>query len=113
MLGRTHYPLLRPLIERAVPEGMKVIDSAESTAEAAARLFNGRAKPQHADETGGCPIQTGSESSDAVRVGSDPPPASGTEIRCFATDSVEKFERLGSRFLGRPTGNVQLVDLGG
>ena len=112
VLGCTHYPLLRPLIERAVPEGMKVIDSAESTAEAAARLFNGRAKPRHADETG-CPILTGSESSDSVRAGSDPPPASGTEIRCFATDSVEKFERLGSRFLGRPTGNVQLVDLGG
>jgi len=112
VLGCTHYPLLRPLIERAVPEGMKVIDSAESTAEAAARLFNGRAKPQHADETG-CPVLTGSESSDSVRTGSDPAPASGTEIRCFATDSVEKFERLGSRFLGRPTGTVQLVDLGG
>jgi glutamate racemase len=34
-------------------------------------------------------------------------------VRCFATDSVEKFERLGSRFLGQPTGTVQLVDLGG
>ena len=31
----------------------------------------------------------------------------------FATDSVRKFERLGSRFLGRPVGEVQLVDLGG
>jgi glutamate racemase len=35
------------------------------------------------------------------------------EIRCFATDSVEKFERLGSRFLERPVGIVELVDLGG
>jgi hypothetical protein len=35
------------------------------------------------------------------------------ELRCFATDSVDKFERLGSRFLGRPTGKVELVDLGG
>jgi glutamate racemase len=34
-------------------------------------------------------------------------------MRFFATDSVEKFERLGSRFLGRPVRNVQLVDLGG
>ena len=34
-------------------------------------------------------------------------------LRFFATDSVEKFERLGSRFLGRPVRNVQLVDLGG
>jgi hypothetical protein len=26
---------------------------------------------------------------------------------------VEKFERLGSRFLGRPVGKVELIDLGG
>ena len=89
VLGCTHYPLLRPLIERAVPTGMKVIDSAESAAEAAVHLFNGRAAP----------AATGA--------------AQPTEIRCFATDSVEKFERLGSRFLGRPVGHVELVDLGG
>jgi glutamate racemase len=88
VLGCTHYPLLRPLIEAAVPAGMRVIDSAEAAAEAAARLFNGRAAPAS---------------------GQDPP----AEIRCFATDSVEKFERLGSRFLQRPTGKVELVDLGG
>jgi glutamate racemase len=40
-------------------------------------------------------------------------PAGDPVLRCFATDSVEKFERLGSRFLGRPTGPVELVDLGG
>ena len=90
VLGCTHYPLLRPLIERAVPAGMKVIDSAESTADAAARLFNGRTRP-----------------SDTTRNNQS------TEIHCFATDSVEKFERLGSRFLGRPVGKVQLIDLGG
>jgi len=90
VLGCTHYPLLRPLIENAVPQGMRVIDSAESAAEAAARMFNGRAK--------------------SIAVGDDD---QSTEIHCFATDSVEKFERLGSRFLGRPVGNVQLVDLGG
>ena len=89
VLGCTHYPLLRPLIERAVPTGMKVIDSAESAAEAAVHLFNGRAAP----------AATGA--------------AQPTEIRCFATDSVEKFERLGSRFLGRSVGHVELVDLGG
>jgi glutamate racemase len=103
VLGCTHYPLLRPLIERAVPEGMTVIDSAESTAETAARLFNGR----------GCPIQPEAAQADSGWVGSNPSLALETEIRCFATDSVEKFERLGSRFLGRPTGDVQLVDLGG
>ena len=86
VLGCTHYPLLRPLIERAVPPGMLVIDSAETAANAAQRLF-------------------GHEASTAASL--------PTQIRCFATDSVEKFERLGSRFLGRPVGKVQLVDLGG
>jgi glutamate racemase len=104
VLGCTHYPLLRPLIEKAVPEGMKVIDSAESAAAAAARLFNGRAN--------GYPILSVSAQADTDRVGEDSDIASAS-IRCFATDSVEKFERLGSRFLGRPVGKVELVDLGG
>ncbi len=89
VLGCTHYPLLRPLIERAVRPGVKVIDSAEAAAQAAAEIFNGR-------------------------VADAPKSTSGkTEIRCFATDSVDKFERLGSRFLGRPVGHVELIDLGG
>lgn len=88
VLGCTHYPLLRPLIQRAVRPGVKVIDSAEAAAQAAVELLNGRA------------------STDSGR-------SAETEVRCFATDSVEKFERLGSRFLGRPVGNVELIDLGG
>jgi glutamate racemase len=87
VLGCTHYPLLRPLIEAAVPDGVRVIDSAESTAETAQKQFGSRFATE--------------------------PALANPEIRCFASDSVEKFERLGSRFLGRPTGNVELVDLGG
>jgi hypothetical protein len=34
-----------------------------------------------------------------------------SRIKFFATDSVEKFRRLGERFLGRPIENVQHVDL--
>jgi glutamate racemase len=94
VLGCTHYPLLRPLIERAVPTGMKVIDSAESAAGAAVDLINGK----NETASGSLPLQSG---------------AMEASIRCFATDSVEKFERLGSHFLGRPVGNVELVDLGG
>jgi glutamate racemase len=100
VLGCTHYPLLKPVMERVLagsprPGNLdrgrtagatRVIDSAEATAEAAAQLLDGRA----------------AAGSTAV-----------TEIHCFATDSVEKFERLGSRFLGRPVGRVELIDLGG
>ena len=89
VLGCTHYPLLRNLFEQAVRPGSRVIDSAESTAQAAVQLFNGSA----AAAASSAPAQT--------------------EVNCFATDSVEKFEHLGSRFLGRPTGKVDLVDLGG
>lgn len=89
VLGCTHYPLLQPLIERAVRPGVKVIDSAEAAAQAAVKLFNGGVAHSPAGS------------------------AAATEIRCFATDSVDKFERLGSRFLGRPVGHVELIDLGG
>ncbi len=89
VLGCTHYPLLKPLFEGAVRPGATVIDSAESVAQAAVELVNGRAA--------------------AVGTGT----ATETAVRCFATDSVEKFERLGSRFLGRPVGRVELIDLGG
>jgi glutamate racemase len=92
VLGCTHYPLLRPVrpvIERILPAGTNIIDSAESTANKLVmylcRDLGAPSKPAPPD-----PI-----------------------LRFFATDSVEKFERLGSRFLGRPVGNVQLVDLGG
>ncbi|MGA3262866.1 MAG: glutamate racemase [Terracidiphilus sp.] len=91
LLGCTHYPLLRPLIELAVPAGMRVIDSADAAADAAARVF-------------------GTQGTEKRSLAAQAP---AVQIRCFATDSVEKFARLGSRFLGRPVGKVELVDLGG
>jgi glutamate racemase len=89
VLGCTHYPLLRPLIEQVIPAGMKVIDSAESAADHLVMLLC---------HDLGTPPQR--EPDDPV-------------LHFFATDSVEKFERLGSRFLGQPVRNVKLVDLGG
>jgi len=102
VLGCTHYPLLRPLLERilarAVPAGLQVIDSADSAADAAVLLF-----AQHNME----------QRPPSAKDPSAKDPGAQLHIRCFATDSVDKFERLGSRFLGRPTGKVELVDLGG
>jgi glutamate racemase len=87
VLGCTHYPLIRPLIEQAVTPGVRVIDSAESTAETALAMF-------------------GSHFAPAL-------PGQKPELHFYATDSIEKFERLGSHFLGRPVGKVHLIDLGG
>jgi glutamate racemase len=107
VLGCTHYPLLRPLLERviarAVPAGIRVIDSAEAVAEAAVRQFGGRV------------FSYGPDAPSAAGTGAElnTQPAPGPALRCFATDSVEKFELLGSRFLERPVGKVELIDLGG
>jgi glutamate racemase len=103
VLGCTHYPLLRPLIERAVQGEIAVIDSAESAARAAVALCGVR---------GVAPSFSKAAKAESKRMGRISNQSS-TEVRCFATDSVEKFERLGSRFLHRPVGKVELVDLGG
>jgi glutamate racemase len=88
VLGCTHYPLLRPVLEAAVAPAIKVIDSAEATASQAARLLAGHRGLYGASVAAG-------------------------RCRFFATDSVAKFRRLGARFLGAPIDEVELVDLGG
>jgi len=93
LLGCTHYPLLRPAIERTLAElgrPLRVIDSARATARAVAQVM----------QQNGIARQASADTGDAT-------------CEFFATDSVQKFERLGSRFLGRPVEGVQLVDLGG
>jgi glutamate racemase len=97
ILGCTHYPLLRGVIERAVarlwPEHPpRVIDSADATAQEVASQL-------HLEFSVGSLIP--------------PNPVAESSIRFYATDSVQKFRQLGTRFLGHPIGEVELVDLGG
>jgi glutamate racemase len=89
VLGCTHYPLLKPVLREVAPAHVTIVDSAESTAQVVAEQL--RRKPLHA------------ESEEERR--------NSGRIRFFATDSVEKFRRLGARFLGRPIEDVQHVDL--
>ena len=88
ILGCTHYPLLRPMMEAAVAPAIRVVDSAQATASQAARMLGGH--------------------SGLSRI-----PAQRCHCRFFATDSVTKFQRLGARFLGSVIPEVELVDLGG
>ncbi len=81
VLGCTHYPLLKPVLQRLEPK-VTIVDSAESTARAVA------AKLSPHTNTGGQP-----------------------GMRFMATDSVEKFRRLGGKFLGREISAVEHVDL--
>jgi glutamate racemase len=88
VLGCTHYPLLKPLLRRVAPPHVTIVDSAESTARAVASGLREFALPSLREERRAHP-----------------------RIKFFATDSVEKFQRLGQRFLGLPIENVKHVDL--
>jgi glutamate racemase len=90
VLGCTHYPLLKPLLHRLVPTHVRIVDSAESTAHAVAGQLQKL-----------LPVEP------PVREGQHPRP----RLKFFATDSVEKFRRLGERFLGHAIEDVQHVDL--
>ena len=90
VLGCTHYPLLKPLLRRVAPAHVTIVDSAESTAHAVAAHLR-ELLPQ---------------------VPASPPePRTLPHLKFFATDSVEKFCRLGQRFLGHAIADVQHVDL--
>jgi glutamate racemase len=90
VLGCTHYPLLKPLLRRVAPPHVSIVDSAESTAHAVAAHLQALLPP-----------------SSVVREERRTLP----RLKFFATDSVDKFRRLGERFLGHTIQEVQHVDL--
>ena len=90
VLGCTHYPLLKPLLERVAPCHVTIVDSAESTAREVLSCFPQMLPPPRSSE-------------EERRL--------GPRLKFFATDSTEKFQRLGERFLGVPIENVEHVDL--
>jgi glutamate racemase len=99
VLGCTHYPLLKPLLRRLAPPSVTIVDSAESTAQAVA----GSAAVSAAVAGASSLPPRGQD----ARVTAGGTPA----LRFFSTDSVEKFRRLGERFLGHPVEDVTRVDL--
>ena len=108
VLGCTHYPLLKPLLRRVAPDHVSIVDSAESTARAVSDHFK-ELLPSKEDHPGehfgdhrGVP-----HVSPMLRDMGIPAP----HLKFFATDSTEKFRRLGQRFLGLPIENVEHVDL--
>jgi glutamate racemase len=95
VLGCTHYPLLKPLLRRVAPEHIAIVDSAESTAQDVARQL-GRQLPLKTE-----PLPSSANSEGRGAPG----------LKFFATDSAEKFRKMGTRFLGLPVEDVVHVDL--
>jgi len=88
VLGCTHFPVLAQAIQGVLPQGVCLIDSAETTARWVAEELGARK---------------------LLRPGGD---GTGT-VRFFATDDPERFARVGEIFLGEPlsASDVNLVDL--
>jgi glutamate racemase len=85
ILGCTHYPLLKPVIQEVAGSTVRLIDSAEETAS--------RVREQLAHH-------------DLLNE-SDAPPSH----RFFVSDIPAQFQQIGERFLGRPLGVVSQVEI--
>ncbi len=83
VLGCTHYPLLRPLLQDVVGRHVTLVDSADNIALAAAGLL----EQMSLGNTGGA----------------------APTLQCYVTDVPQRFQQVGGRFLGRPLENVQVV----
>jgi glutamate racemase len=90
VLGCTHYPLLRGVIEQEVHAGIgrhaAVVDSAHATAADVRDFLRARGLARAASGT----------------------PAS---VRLLVTDVPRSFAQVAARFLGEPVGEVEQVDL--
>jgi glutamate racemase len=87
VLGCTHFPVLEPVIARAMGEGVCIVDSAATTAVAVAGELAAR--------------------------GLLAPAGTSATLQCLATDGSARFAAIGARFLGAPlaSDDIELIDL--
>jgi glutamate racemase len=87
VLGCTHFPVLAPAISAVLGGRVTIVDSAQTTAVALAGVLERAGLRRDADAPG--------------------------HVQLLATDSAERFARVGATFLGRSLqpGDVEIVDL--
>lgn len=85
VLGCTHYPLLRPLLQRVAGSDVTLVDSAESTAREVARGL----------------AETGMETRDGA----------GRESHLYVTDASDNFETFAHRILGDRPARLEWVEV--
>jgi glutamate racemase len=86
VLGCTHYPLLAAMISEVLGPQVAIVDSAEAVTHSVVNLLASHGL-----------LRNGA--ADAVR------------HRTLCTDLPHRFQAVAERFLGRPVGQVELVDL--
>ncbi|HUR97758.1 MAG TPA: glutamate racemase [Pyrinomonadaceae bacterium] len=94
VLGCTHYPILRGVIQKTVGENVKLIDSGEATAEEVERLL-------------------------ARNSLSNPNEISGVRELCddldhfYVTDAADRFAKVAERFLGTTPNKLEAIEVYG
>jgi glutamate racemase len=86
VLGCTHYPLLRPLLQRVMGPEVRLIDSGEETARVVASVLRER--------------------------GLEAPEGGAVEHRFVVSDDEARFRQVGARFIGERLGRAEVVPLG-
>lgn len=85
VLGCTHYPLLKPLLQEIAGHAVTLIDSAEAMADIAADMIAQQ--------------NIGNQSNKPA------------EYTFYVSDLPYRFQTIGERFLGRTLGHVELISL--
>ena len=94
VLGCTHYPILRDVIQKTVGEHVKLIDSGEATAEEVERLSE-------------------------EKYHSKPNEISGVRELCddldhfYVTDAADRFAKVAERFLGTTPNKLEAIEVYG
>lgn len=95
VLGCTHYPILRDVIQQTVGENVKLIDSGEATADEVANLL----KEKNLESTLTNQNRTRRLCDDLDHF--------------YVTDAAERFARVAERFLGSPPAKLEAIELWG
>lgn len=94
VLGCTHYPILRSVIQRVIGEGVALIDSGEATAEEVQQLLNEKGL-------------------------ANPVMVEGERTLCddldhfYVTDAAERFAHVAERFLGAKPSKLEAIEVYG
>jgi glutamate racemase len=94
VLGCTHYPILKDVIQQTVGENVKLIDSGEATAEEVEKLL------AHRGLTSGQVITGNRELCDDLD-------------HFYVTDAADRFARVAERFLGTQPARLEAIEVYG
>jgi glutamate racemase len=84
ILGCTHFPLIRDMIQEEAGDQTELIDSGQETAKIVDKHLAGLEKRAKTEQVG--------------------------DFKCYVSDFPHKFDEVGSRFLGKPLMNAERVD---